>query len=112
MLRAGLPAPRGRMVLVYLNGLLWGLCVKCATLDPGGVTVVNSIALIRPHGSRYTLHERPDEHFCASYGASGGSADDYDVIKHESTIVASGNNDGYLDAMRMVGATNAARCFT
>jgi hypothetical protein len=37
MLRAGLSAPRGRLVLLFLNGLLWGL---------------------------YDLHERPDEVSC------------------------------------------------
>lgn len=62
MLRAGLSAPRGRLVLLFLNGLLWGL---------------------------YDLHERPDEHFCSAY--FGGNDDDYDVLKHTSSTVVSGD---------------------
>ena len=61
MLAAGIQAPRGRMVLLYLNGLLWGL---------------------------YDLHERPDAHFCASY--FGGKDEEYDVVKHRPSTVVSG----------------------
>jgi CotH kinase protein/Lamin Tail Domain/Chitobiase/beta-hexosaminidase C-terminal domain len=46
----------GQAVHVYINGLYWGL---------------------------YTMHERPDDHFAASY--LGGNADDYDVVKHNQT---------------------------
>ena len=62
MLRSGLSAPRGRLVLLFLNGLLWGL---------------------------YDLHERPDEHFCSAY--FGGNDDAYDVLKHSSNTVVSGD---------------------
>ena len=62
MCGTGLSAPRGRLVLLFLNGLLWGL---------------------------YDLHERPDEHFCSAY--FGGDDDDYDVLKHTSSTVVSGD---------------------
>ncbi len=68
-LAVGSHAPRGRFVHLYLNGLYWGL---------------------------YELHERPDEHFAASY--LGGAAADYDVIKHVRTDVVNGDAAAY-DAM-------------
>ena len=70
----GVPAPHGRLVLLYLNGLLWGL---------------------------YDLHERPDEHFCASY--FGGDDDDYDVLKHSSSQVVSGDSTAYRTLTQLSG---------
>ncbi|MHC4286424.1 MAG: CotH kinase family protein, partial [Planctomycetota bacterium] len=65
----------GRHVHLYLNGLYWGL---------------------------YWLHERPDEHFAASY--FGGDDDDYDVLKHSSSTVIHGTGDSYSD---MFGIANS-----
>ncbi|MBN1479266.1 lamin tail domain-containing protein [candidate division KSB1 bacterium] len=59
-------APHGRQVHLYLNGLYWGL---------------------------YWVHERPDEHFAASY--RGDAAEDYDVLKHNANSVVSGENTNY-----------------
>lgn len=49
----GHPAPHGRFVHLYLNGLYWGL---------------------------YNVHERPDEDFAANY--LGGEPDQYDVVRN------------------------------
>ena len=57
----------GRHVHLYLNGLYWGL---------------------------YWLHERPDEHFAASY--FGGDDDDYDVLKHDWSTVINGSSANYI----------------
>ena len=73
MLAAGIQAPRGRMVLLYLNGLLWGL---------------------------YDLHERPDAHFCASY--FGGKDEEYDVVKHRPSTVVSGSAESWREATAML----------
>jgi hypothetical protein len=56
----------GRHVHLYLNGLYWGL---------------------------YWLHERPDEHFAASY--FGGDDEDYDVLKHGSGTIVNGSGTNY-----------------
>jgi len=66
--------PRGRHVHLYLNGLYWGL---------------------------YWLHERPDEHFAASY--FGGESEDYDVLKHQSGRVVNGSSTGYRDMLNLAG---------
>jgi len=68
-------APRGRHVHLYLNGLYWGL---------------------------YWLHERPDEHFAASY--FGGDAEDYDVLKHQAGRVVNGSRTGYSEMIDLAAA--------
>ena len=70
-------APSGRQMHLYLNGLYWGL---------------------------YWVHERPDEHFAASY--RGGAAEDYDVIKHNIDGVVNGSNDHYR---QMFSIANSSR---
>ncbi|MEJ2704791.1 MAG: CotH kinase family protein, partial [Sedimentisphaerales bacterium] len=65
----------GRHVHLYLNGLYWGL---------------------------YWLHERPDEHFAASY--FGGRDDDYDVLKHTSGTVVSGSASAYNAMISLANA--------
>jgi hypothetical protein len=64
----------GRHVHLYLNGLYWGL---------------------------YWLHERPDEHFAASY--FGGDDDDYDVLKHNSNTAIHGTDDNYDEMFTVAG---------
>ena len=66
---------QGRHVHLYLNGLYWGL---------------------------YWLHERPDEHFAASY--FGGDDDDYDVLKHNSSTVIHGTGTNYNDMFTVANA--------
>jgi hypothetical protein len=51
----GQPAPHGRFVHVFLNGLYWGM---------------------------YDLHEKPDHSFSAEY--FGGEKEDYDAFKHRN----------------------------
>ena len=58
--------PYGRHVHLYLNGLYWGL---------------------------YWVHERPDEHFAEAY--LGGEAEDYDVLKHNSSTLLNGSRTTY-----------------
>ncbi|NIQ08197.1 MAG: hypothetical protein GWO10_00070, partial [candidate division Zixibacteria bacterium] len=65
----------GRHVHLYLNGLYWGL---------------------------YWLHERPDEHFAASY--FGGDDDDYDILKHNSSTVIHGTADNYSDLFQIASS--------
>ncbi|NIQ11129.1 MAG: hypothetical protein GWN67_17985, partial [Phycisphaerae bacterium] len=65
---------KGRHVHLYLNGLYWGL---------------------------YWLHERPDEHFAASY--FGGDDDDYDVLKHNSNTAIHGTDDNYDEMFGVAG---------
>ncbi len=60
-------SPHGRHVLLYINGIFWGM---------------------------RTLHERPDDDFAASY--MGGDKDDYDVVKHNINTVVSGSRDSYV----------------
>jgi hypothetical protein len=52
----GQPAPHGRFVHVFLNGLYWGM---------------------------YDLHEKPDHSFSAEY--FGGEKEDYDAFKHRNS---------------------------
>ena len=66
---------RGRHVHLYLNGLYWGL---------------------------YWLHERPDEHFAAAY--FGGDAEDYDVLKHNSSQVVNGSSSDYRQMLTLAAA--------
>ncbi|HLB73692.1 MAG TPA: CotH kinase family protein, partial [Sedimentisphaerales bacterium] len=56
----------GRHVHLYLNRLYWGL---------------------------YWVHERPDEHFAEEY--FGGEAEDYDVLKHNSSTLVNGSRTTY-----------------
>lgn len=58
---SGTPAPRGRFVHVYINGLYWGL---------------------------HDAHEEPEAHFAAEY--FGGDPDEYDVVKHTGNNVIDG----------------------
>ena len=67
-------APHGQWVHVYLNGIYWGI---------------------------HNLHERPDEHFAAEY--FGGTEDDYDVIKHNSSVV----NGSFANYRALLNAVNA-----
>lgn len=60
-------APHGRHMHVYVCGLYWGM---------------------------FTVHERPDDDFAASY--FGGHHSEYDVIKHDQNSVISGDNTAYL----------------
>ncbi|MHC4113083.1 MAG: chitobiase/beta-hexosaminidase C-terminal domain-containing protein, partial [Planctomycetota bacterium] len=66
---------QGRHVHLYLNGLYWGL---------------------------YWLHERPDEHFAASY--FGGDDEDYDVLKHNSGIIVNGSDTNYDEMFTVANA--------
>jgi hypothetical protein len=59
-------SPHGRTVLLYINGIFWGM---------------------------HTLHERPDDNFAASY--LGGDNDDYNVVKHNINTAVNGNLDSY-----------------
>ncbi len=73
----------GRAVHVYLDGVYWGM---------------------------YVMHERPDDNFAASY--FGGDSDEYDVLKHTSTTVVSGDPshaayDQMLSRVRAGLANNA-----
>ncbi|MHC4743765.1 MAG: lamin tail domain-containing protein, partial [Planctomycetota bacterium] len=61
------PGPYSKHVHLYLNGIYWGL---------------------------YLLHERPDEHFAEEY--FGGEAEDYDVLKHNSSTILNGTNSNYI----------------
>jgi hypothetical protein len=67
-------APHGQSVLVYINGVLWGI---------------------------HTLHERPDDNFIAAY--LGGQSEEYDVLKHNHNRVVNGTDDAY-DAMIALAA--------
>jgi hypothetical protein len=62
----------GRHVHLYLNGLYWGI---------------------------YNLHERPDHRFAAAY--FGGNADDYDCLKHNSSMIINGSNAGFNQMMNI-----------
>jgi hypothetical protein len=57
---------RGRFVLLYVNGMFWGM---------------------------KDLHERPEEKWAASYW--GGDPSDYDVLKHDSGTIIAGNATAY-----------------
>jgi len=75
-LEMGQPAPRGRFVHVYINGVYWG---------------------------QYHLMERPNASFMASY--LGGEKEDYDAVKGNlgTFSVINGNVDAWN---AMVSATN------
>lgn len=68
----------GRPVHLYLSGLYWGL---------------------------YWIHERPDEHFAELY--LGGDAYDYDVLKHNTSLVLNGSNANYIEMFNSGGSTVA-----
>lgn len=59
-------APEGKHVLLYINGVFWGIS---------------------------ELHERPDDNFASEY--LGGDNDDYDVIKHKPSTVVNGSSANY-----------------
>ncbi len=59
-------SPHGRKVLLYINGVFWGM---------------------------RGLHERPDDNFAAEY--LGGDNDDYDAMKHRITTVVKGSAANY-----------------
>ena len=66
---------RGRHVHLYLNGLYWGL---------------------------YWLHERPDEHYAASY--LGDRAEDYDVLKHSAGRAINGSAAKYNEMFSLANS--------
>ena len=67
-------APHNQHVHVYINGIYWGL---------------------------HTMHERPDENFQASY--QGGTAEDYNVIKHTRADIINGSNETFGQLNDIVG---------
>ena len=75
----GSVAPRSRFVHLFLDGLYWGV---------------------------YDLHERPDEHFAASY--LGGEADEWDVHKHLGSNLVAGDGVAWREMMAIVRGGLAA----
>ncbi|MFV2070033.1 MAG: CotH kinase family protein, partial [Pirellulales bacterium] len=69
----GQPYTRSRYYHLYLNGQYWGL---------------------------FQTQERAEASFAESY--FGGDKKDYDVVKHERSIRATGATDGNLDAWRQL----------
>ena len=59
-------SPTGHHVLLYINGVLWGIS---------------------------ELHERPDDNFAAQY--LGGNNDDYDAMKHRTSTAVHGTTANY-----------------
>ncbi len=82
MQAAGGHAPHHRPVHLYLNGLYWGL---------------------------YDLHERPDDHFAASY--FGGNAEEWDVLRHQGTELVAGELTAWdqMIAIARAGLDNPTR---
>ncbi len=72
---AGGIAPRGNYAHLYLNGLYWGM---------------------------YWLHEFVDEEFVVAY--RGGKKSHYDILRHRSNNVVSGNNRSYEKLLSLMGA--------
>lgn len=70
---AGSLAPRSRFVHLFVDGLYWGV---------------------------YDLHERVDEHYAASY--LGGTADEWDVLKHVGSNVVAGDGVAWGEMMTIV----------
>ena len=70
---AGGIAPRGSYAFVYLNGLFWGL---------------------------YWLHEFIDENYAVAY--RGGKKKDYDVLRHRSNNIVSGDNVSYNSLLNLI----------
>ena len=66
-------APHTQWVHLYLNGLYWGV---------------------------YHMHERPDDSFATEY--HGGNREDWDILKHNSNDVVSGNDDAYDELLTKV----------
>ncbi|HEV56396.1 MAG TPA: hypothetical protein ENN87_02720, partial [Phycisphaerales bacterium] len=64
----------GRPVHLYINGLYWGL---------------------------YWIHERPDESFAAAY--LGGEPEDYDVLKHNASLVVNGVQTAVPSFQQLLG---------
>ena len=65
-------SPTGHHVLLYINGVLWGIS---------------------------EIHERPDDNFAAQY--LGGDNDDYDAMKHRTSTVVNGSNQNYLNMLSL-----------
>ena len=65
-------SPTGHHVLLYINGVLWGIS---------------------------EIHERPDDNFAAQY--LGGDNDDYDAMKHRTSTVVNGSNKNYLNMLSL-----------
>ena len=65
-------SPTGHHVLLYINGVLWGIS---------------------------ELHERPDDNFAAQY--LGGDNDDYDAMKHRTSTVVNGSNRNYTQMLSL-----------
>ena len=82
LLDSGSLSPRSRPVHLYLNGLYWGL---------------------------YDLHERPDEHFFASF--LGGDSRDWDVLRHNGESALSGDTIAWekLFALARQGLADSQR---
>ena len=70
---AGGIAPRGSYAFVYLNGLFWGL---------------------------YWLHEFIDENYAVAY--RGGKKKDYDILRHRSNNIVSGDNVSYNSLLNLI----------
>lgn len=73
-------APHGRHMHVYVSGMYWGM---------------------------FTVHERPDDDFAASY--YGGDHSEYDCIKHDQNTVISGDNTAYLHLHSLAAADLSVR---
>lgn len=71
------PAPHGRFVHLYINGLYWGV---------------------------YNAHERPDEHFAAAY--LGGDNSQYDVVRNTqgSFEVVAGDAEAWSAMLALVNS--------
>ena len=66
------PAPRGRFVHLFLDGLYWGI---------------------------YDLHERPDAAFAAHY--LGGDKDEYDVLRHTKGEFIQGDSTAWNEMFQI-----------
>jgi hypothetical protein len=74
----GTPAPRGRFVHLFLNGLYWGL---------------------------HNLHEEPEAAFAAEW--FGGAPEEYDVIKHTGDNVLDGDPRAWNAMLRLARSVPA-----
>ena len=65
-------SPAGHHVLLYINGVLWGIS---------------------------EIHERPDDNFAAQY--LGGDNDDYDAMKHRQSTAVNGTTANYSEMLSL-----------
>ena len=65
-------SPAGHHVLLYINGVLWGIS---------------------------EIHERPDDNFAAQY--LGGDNDDYDAMKHRQSTAVNGTTANYSKMLNL-----------